>query len=72
MTRLSSESESAQVAGGAPICVRVSTALAMLGIRKTKMYELIASGEIEAIKIGRSTLVLRESLEAYVARAPRL
>lgn len=55
-----------------PLCVRLNTALAMIGVRKTKMYELIAAGEIEAIKIGRSTMVLRASLEAYVARAPRL
>lgn len=55
-----------------PICVRLNTALALLGIRKTKLYALIAAGEIEAIKIGRSTLIMRESLNAYVARAPRL
>ena len=55
-----------------PICVRIRTAQALLGIRKTKMYALIAAGEIEAIKVGRSTLIIHKSLEAYVARAPRL
>ncbi|MBC9030849.1 helix-turn-helix domain-containing protein [Sphingomonas sp. JC676] len=55
-----------------PICIRLNTAIELLGIGKTKMYELIAAGEIEAIKVGRATLVLRETLEAYIARAPRL
>ena len=37
-----------------------------------ELVEPIAAGDIEAIKIGRATMVLRASLEAYVARAPRL
>lgn len=55
-----------------PLCLRLYDALELLGIGKTKMYQLIAAGEIEAIKVGRSTLILRKSLEAYVERAPRL
>jgi len=58
--------------GEKPLCVRLNTALQLLGISKTKMYELIAAGEIDAIKIGRATMVLGASLEAFVARAPRL
>lgn len=60
------------VGSATPLCIRLNAAIDMLGIGKTKMYELIAAGEIEAIKVGRATLVLQESLEGYIARAPRL
>src|SRR3546814_4233798 len=41
-----------------PICVRVDRAMQMLDIGKTKLYELIAQGDLEAIRIGRRTLVI--------------
>ncbi|WP_331458740.1 helix-turn-helix domain-containing protein [Sphingopyxis sp. H050] len=40
----------------------------MLGIGKSTLYEMIAAGEIETIKIGRSTLVPTDSLRAFLAR----
>ncbi|MDP3675976.1 MAG: helix-turn-helix domain-containing protein [Novosphingobium sp.] len=52
----------------APICVRVDRALSELNIGKTKLYELLASGELEAIRIGRRTLVLQDSIDALVER----
>ena len=51
-----------------PICVRVDRALSELNIGKTKLYELLASGELEAIRIGRRTLVLQASIDALVER----
>lgn len=51
-----------------PICVRVATAMALLGIGKTKLYELLASGQLEAIRVGRRTLVLQESIDGFVER----
>ncbi|QGN54110.1 helix-turn-helix domain-containing protein [Novosphingobium sp. Gsoil 351] len=53
------------------LCVRVDRAMELLDIGKTKLYELIASGELEAIRIGRRTLVLRESIEGLVVRLRR-
>lgn len=50
------------------LAVRVADAARMLGIGKTKTYELIGTGEIEVIKVGRATLVIRASLEAFIAR----
>jgi len=35
---------------------------------RTAVYELMASGEIESIKIGRSRRISRRALEKYVAR----
>lgn len=43
----------------------------MLDIGKTKLYELIASGELETIHIGRRTLVLWDSIEQLVQRLRR-
>ena len=40
----------------------------MLGIGKTKLYELIATGDLEIIRIGRRTLVLRTSIDDFVER----
>lgn len=35
--------------------------MGMLGIGKTKLYELIAADELETIRIGPRTLVLRQA-----------
>ena len=51
-----------------PICVRVNEAARMIGIGRTKLYELIASGEIEAIKLGKSTRIMTVSLHELVMR----
>lgn len=42
--------------------------MSMLGIGKTKLYELLAEGELEAIRVGRRRLILRASIEALVER----
>ncbi len=43
----------------------------MGGICNTKFYELIASGKLEAVKLGRRTFVTAASVDAYVASLPR-
>lgn len=54
-----------------PLAVRIPQAAHMLGIGKSKLYEFIATGEIETIKVGRSTLIPTESLRAFVTRRRR-
>jgi excisionase family DNA binding protein len=49
-----------------PICVRIDVATRMIGIGRTKLYELIASGELEAIKIGRGTRITTASLHKLI------
>jgi excisionase family DNA binding protein len=39
---------------------------------RTKAYELIADGEIEAMKLGKKTLIPRAELERLQARLPRM
>ncbi|WP_404337924.1 helix-turn-helix domain-containing protein [Sphingomonas sp. MMS12-HWE2-04] len=40
----------------------------MLGIGRTKVYQLINRGELETIKLDESVLIPVRSLEAFVAR----
>jgi excisionase family DNA binding protein len=51
-----------------PIAVRIPQAAAMLGIGRSTLYLLIAAGEIKAIKLGRSTLITVNELNAFVAQ----
>ena len=51
-----------------PLTVRVPTAVRMTGIGRSKLYELIAAGEIEIVKIGSVTLIPVASLQALIAR----
>jgi len=50
------------------LTIRVPDAARMLGIGKTKLYELIAAREIDIIKVGRATLIVVRSLERFVER----
>lgn len=50
-----------------PVAVRIPQAAAMLGIGRSTLYLCIAAGEIETIKVGRSTLVPVESLNSFIA-----
>lgn len=49
-----------------PLAVRVPRAVAMLGISRSKLYELIQSGEIEIVKLGRATLIPVEILARFL------
>jgi excisionase family DNA binding protein len=51
-----------------PLCVRVNVAARMLGLGRTKLYELIGNGEVEVIKVGKATLVKTASLNAMIER----
>ena len=38
------------------------------GIGRTKIYELIQSGDLQTVKIGRRTFISQTAIESYVAR----
>ena len=40
----------------------------MIGIGRTKLYELISNGEVEVIKVGNATLITTASLNAMIER----
>ena len=51
-----------------PICVRVNDAARMIGVGRTKLYELIAAGEVETVKLGKATRITTDSLRDLVRR----
>tara|TARA_R110002051_G_scaffold43831_3_gene89413 strand:- start:10063 stop:10248 length:186 start_codon:yes stop_codon:yes gene_type:complete len=48
----------------------VSDVIEMIGIGRTKFYQLVADGEIKTRKIGNRTLVLAADLDAWLAALP--
>jgi excisionase family DNA binding protein len=48
---------------------RIEDACRLLGIGKTKLYDLAAGNHIRMLKIGRRTVVDAASLSAFIARA---
>jgi excisionase family DNA binding protein len=50
----------------------VGEAVRMFGIGRTKLYELIQRGDIEAVKLGRRTLIRAASARAFIDNLPRL
>ena len=56
---------------GAPACaepfsVRIREAVRITGLSRSRIYELMKSGDIEFAKVGSSTLILVESLHRFV------
>lgn len=62
MTRVSEEL--ARSAPIEPLTVRVATAVKITGLSRSRVYELIQSGDLETVKVGRATLILFRSLKA--------
>lgn len=50
-----------------PISVRVPEASRMTGLGRSTIYELIASGDIEAAKVGRATVIMVDSIRKFLA-----
>ncbi|MBZ9649734.1 helix-turn-helix domain-containing protein [Sphingobium sp. 3R8] len=46
------------------ITVRIKEACRITGIGRSKLYELIAEGEIDIVKVGAMTLIPVDSLKA--------
>lgn len=55
-----------------PLVLGVKDAAAYVGLSRSRVYELIADGSIEARKLGSRTVVPTESLKAFVAASPLL
>ena len=51
-----------------PLCLKVNEAARMIGVGRTKLYELIASGDVEAVKLGKSTRIVTASLHRLIMR----
>jgi excisionase family DNA binding protein len=53
---------------GDALLLKVTEAARRLSIGRTQMYKLINTGEIRAVRIGRSRRIRVSDLEAYVAQ----
>lgn len=51
-----------------PLAVAPKDGFQMIGVSKSKGWELIAERELEAFKIGRATRITVSSIEGFVAR----
>jgi excisionase family DNA binding protein len=49
-----------------PISVRVPEAVRLTGLSRSRLYELLRTGDIEYVKVGSSTLVLVDSLRRFI------
>ncbi len=50
------------------IMVRIKEACRITGIGRSKLYELIADGEVEIIKIGAMTMIPIDALSRFIER----
>lgn len=49
-----------------PVTTTIAGTKAALGLGRTKIYELIAAGQLETVKIGARTLVRTDSIRKLV------
>lgn len=49
-----------------PIAVRIPEAVRLTGLSRSRIYELMRDRELEFVKVGASTLILVESLRAFI------
>ncbi len=54
-----------------PLTVRIPVAAQITGIGRSKLYELIAAGEVDVVKIGASTLITVASLRCLIEKSRR-
>jgi excisionase family DNA binding protein len=55
----------------APLAVSVEDAARVVGYSRSGVYELIASGDLKAFKLGRRRLILMAELKAWIERAAK-
>jgi excisionase family DNA binding protein len=53
-----------------PLLMSVSDACKTIGVSRSKIYELIAAGDLTVRKLGRKSLIAREELVLFAARLP--
>jgi excisionase family DNA binding protein len=50
-----------------PLTVRISTAVRITGLSRSRIYELIQSGDLDTVKVGRATLIQYQSLKSLTS-----
>jgi len=56
-----------------PFALSIAAAVCATGnaVSRTRLFDLIRTGEVDARKVGRRTVVMAESLRNYLMRQPR-
>ena len=54
-----------------PLTVRIREACRLTGIGRSKLYELIAAGDIQIIKVGSITLISMARLQEFLEQRNR-
>jgi hypothetical protein len=56
-----------------PMAYSIASAVEATGkaISRTRMFEAIKTGELDARKVGRRTVIMADSLRAFLERQPR-
>ncbi len=54
-----------------PLAVSVGEGARLLGLGRTRVYELIGAGQIDALKSGSRTLLTTVSIMTYLQSLPR-
>jgi excisionase family DNA binding protein len=49
-----------------PISVKIREAVRMTGISRSRIYDLMKSGDIEYVKVGSATLILVDSVRRFL------
>jgi len=58
--------QAAQLLVGEPLLLRADEAAALLAIGRTKVFEMMAAGELPVIRIGRCVRIPKDQLERWI------
>jgi excisionase family DNA binding protein len=53
-----------------PVASGIAKASSLFGFSRSEIYRLLSAGKIRAVKSGRSTLIITESVIAYISTLP--
>jgi len=53
-----------------PVALRVNAVAPLYGFSRAEVYRRLSAGDFKAVKNGKTTLVLVESIKAYLASLP--
>ena len=59
-------SQAPQLVVGEPLLLRADEAAALLAIGRTKVFEMMAAGELPVIRIGRCVRIPKDQLERWI------